>query len=292
MPQPALSQVSVLSPRSLAHEAGSSLLPVPYAHVVLPCPNNWRRSHSATSVCFTTAVPRRFRDPAGDRRRSAPSGARIGVLAVLHTWSQNLRHHPHLHCLVPAGGLALDRSRWVEPGVTSFYLCVCSAACFAASCSAFLKQSYRRNELCFSGTLTALSPPRAFHSLLPPCAKGVGGRLEASLRWARTRAEVSGPLYPPRRHLQRKAAQPRQRTGALPLARLQAQQPQRHDEPRCVEFIRRFLLHVLPAGFVKIRHFGLLANRNPARPSPCAGAISTPPPRTSAHCLPSRRSPH
>ena len=81
-----------------------------------PCRNNWRRSHCATSgssirLLFRAASETLLKIAADPRHL----GARIGVLAVLHTWSQNLRHHPHLHCLVPAGGLALDNSRWIEP---------------------------------------------------------------------------------------------------------------------------------------------------------------------------------
>jgi len=63
-------------------------------------------------------------------------GARIGVLAVLHTWSQNLQHHPHLHCLVPAGGMALDNSRWITTRRRGFFLPVrVLSRMFAASCS-------------------------------------------------------------------------------------------------------------------------------------------------------------
>ena len=213
-------------------------------------------------------------------------GARIGVLAVLHTWSQNLGHHPHLHCLVPAGGLALDRSRWVRSRRNFFLPVRVLSRMFRGKLLAFLKQSYRHNELCFSGKLAALSQPRAFHSLLwYPAQQGVGGLLQASLRRTRTRAEVPGPLHPPRRHLQRKAAQPRQRTGALPLARLQTQQPQQRHEPR------RGRVHPplpAPRPARRLRQDPpLRIARQPqphARPSPCAGSISTPPPRTSAHC--------
>src|SRR4030081_3304476 len=93
-------------------------------------------------------------------------GARIGALAVLHTWSQNLRHHPHLHCLVPAGGLALDHSRWVATRRGFFLPVRVLSRMFRGKLLAFLKQSYRRIELCFAGKLAELSTPRAFHSLL------------------------------------------------------------------------------------------------------------------------------
>ena len=92
----------------------ASLLPVPYAHVVFTVPEQLaplalRNQRLFYSLLFR-AASETLLEIAADPRHL---GARIGVLAVLHTWSQNLRHHPHLHCLVPAGGLALDNSRWI-----------------------------------------------------------------------------------------------------------------------------------------------------------------------------------
>src|SRR5258708_40215053 len=93
-------------------------------------------------------------------------GARIGALAVLHTWSQNLRHHPHLHCLVPSGGLALDNSRWVATK-PNFFLPVHVLSCmFRGKILAFLKQAYTSRQLRFPGTLADLAQPRPFRSLL------------------------------------------------------------------------------------------------------------------------------
>ena len=98
----------------MAHQAGTSLLPVPYAHVVFTVPEQLAPLALRNQRVFYTLL---FRAASETLLQIAadPShlGARIGVLAVLHTWSQNLRLHPHLHCLVPAGGLALDNSKWV-----------------------------------------------------------------------------------------------------------------------------------------------------------------------------------
>ena len=114
----------------------SSLLPVPYVHVVFTVPEQLaplalRNQRLFYNLLFR-AASETLLEIAADPRHL---GARIGVLAVLHTWSQNLGHHPHLHCLVPAGGLALDRSRWVRSRRNFFCRYVCSAACSAASCS-------------------------------------------------------------------------------------------------------------------------------------------------------------
>ena len=94
-------------------------------------------------------------------------GARIGILAVLHTWSQNLRFHPHLHCLIPAGGLAFDNSRWITTRRRGFFLPVrVLSRMFRGKLLSFLRQSYRRGELGFAGKLAALSAPHAFYSLI------------------------------------------------------------------------------------------------------------------------------
>ncbi len=145
----------------------SSLLPVPYAHVVFTIPEQlaplaFRNQRMFYNLLFR-AASETLLELAADPRQL---GARIGVLAVLHTWSQNLRHHPHLHCLVPAGGLALDHSRWVASRRGFFLPVRVLSRMFRGKLLAFLKQGYRRKQLCFPGTLAELSQPRAFHSLL------------------------------------------------------------------------------------------------------------------------------
>ena len=93
-------------------------------------------------------------------------GARIGILAALHTWSQNLQFHPHLHCLIPAGGLAPDNYRWIATKRHGFFLPArVLSHMFRGKTLNFLKQCYRRDELCFAGR-AALSAPRDFYSLL------------------------------------------------------------------------------------------------------------------------------
>ena len=228
------------------------------------CQSNWRRWHSATSVCFTTCYLGPLPRPCS---RSPPTprhlGARIGVLVVLHTWSQNLGHHPHLHCLVPAGGLALDRPRWIASRRDFFLPVRVLRRCFAAKLLAFLKQSYQHNELCFSGMSAVLSQPRDFHSLL------------SALRneeWV----VYSKPPFGGPEHVLKYRARYTQRV-AISNGRLlslghgqvrfrwrDSRQNNRNSDMSLdvTEFIRRSLLHVPPAGFVKIRHFGLLANRN------------------------------
>ena len=242
----------------------SSLLPVPYVHVVFTVPEPLaplalRNQRLFYNLLFR-AASETLLEIAADPRHL---GARIGVLAVLHTWSQNLGHHPHLHCLVPAGGLALDRSRWVRSRRNFFLPVRVLSRVFRGKLLAFLKQSYRHNELRFSGTLAALSQPRAFHSLLhtlrnkewvvyskPPFG-GPEHVLKYLARYTHRVAISNGRLLSLDHGQVRFRWRDSRHNNRSSIMTLDA-----------VEFIRRFLLHVLPAGFVKIRHFGLLANRN------------------------------
>jgi hypothetical protein len=242
----------------------SSLLPVAYAHVVFTVPEQLAplalRNQRVFYNLLFRAASETLLEIAADPRHL---GARIGTLAVLHTWSQNLRHHPHLHCLVPSGGLALDNSRWVATK-PNFFLPVHVLSCmFRGKMLAFLKQAYTSRQLRFPGTLADLAQPRPFRSLLnllrhkkwvvhskPPFG-GPEQVLKYLARYTHRVAISNGRLLSLDNGQVRfrwRDSRHNNRIGVMTL------------EP--VEFIRRFLLHVLPSGFVKIRHFGLLANRN------------------------------
>ena len=242
----------------------ASLLPVSYAHVVFTVPEQLGRLALRNQRLFYSllfrAASETLLEIAADPRHL---GARIGILAVLHTWSQNLQLHPHLHCLVPAGGLAFDNSQWIPTKRRGFFLPVrVLSRMFRSKLLSFLKQSYRRGELCFAGKLSDLSAPHAFHSLL------------TSLR--RTEWVVySKPPFGGPEHVLKYLARYTHRVAISNGRLLSLENSQvcfrwrdsRHNNHSSVmrleanEFIRRFLLHVLPSGFVKIRHFGLLANR-------------------------------
>jgi hypothetical protein len=242
----------------------ASLLPVPYVHVVFTVPEQlaplaFRNQRLFYNLLFRAASETLLKIAADPRHL----GARIGVLAVLHTWSQNLKLHPHLHCLVPAGGLAFDNSRWVPTRRHGFFLPVRALSrMFRGKLLSFLKQSYRRGELRF-GKLVALSKPRAFYSLLgklrrtdwvvyskPPFG-GPEHVLKYLARYTHRVAISNGRLISLENGFVRFRWRDSRHNNRSSTMRLEA-----------TEFIRRFMLHVLPAGFVKIRHFGLLANRN------------------------------
>ena len=110
-------------------------------------------------------------------------GADIGFLGVLHTWGQNLQHHPHIHCVVPAGGLAPDGSDGSAPRYDSSCPSTYSAASSAASSSAGLKQLFRQHKLQFHGSLQSLAEPRRFHAFPATALPRRLGRLrQATLR--------------------------------------------------------------------------------------------------------------
>jgi len=213
------------------------------------------------SLDLFRAVSETLMEIAADRHRL---GARIGILAVLHTWNQRLQHHPHLHCLVPSGGLAPDQSRWIACRPRSFLPAPVLSCMFRGKMLAFLKHAYDNHQLRFPGTLAAFSKPGPFHAMLSTL------RHQKWVVYAK--APFGGPEYvlkylAPYTH---RVALANGRLLDLNHGQVRFKWRDSRDNNRikvmsldALEFIRRFLLHVLPCGFVKIRHFGLLANRNP-----------------------------
>jgi hypothetical protein len=181
---------------------------------------------------------------------------------VLHTWGQNLLHHPHLHCVVPAGGLSADGAAWV-PGREDYYLPVkVLSRVFRGKFLAFLKQAIGRGQLAYHGSLAPLADPDEIERLLDRTvrthwvvyAKRPFGGPEQVLKYLARythRVAISN-----RRLLRLEGGQVTfswkdYAHGSQPSTMTLA----------AVEFIRRFLLHVLPSSFVKIRYYGFMANR-------------------------------
>jgi hypothetical protein len=213
---------------------------------------------------------------AADPRRL---GAHIGFLAVLHTWNQQLLHHPHLHCLIPAGGLSLDRSRWVRCRRRFFLPVKVLGTLFRGKFLAFLAVAYRKNRLHSLGSLAHLKDPAEFD------------RFVARLRGLRWVVYAKPPFGGPE-HVIKYLARYTHRV-AISNGRLLEMQDghvsfrwrdsadgnrQKRMTLDAVAFIRRFLLHVLPSGFVKIRHFGFLANRNRRESLALCRSLLPPPP--------------
>jgi len=245
----------------LAREA--ELLPVPYFHVVFTLPEALGplalQNPAVVYGVLFRAVSEAILEVAANPKRL---GAKIGFLAVLHTWGQNLMHHPHIHCVVPSGGLSKDRTAWV-PGREKFFLPVrVLSRVFRGKFIDFLKQAARRGKLTFHGNLASLANPHAFEQLLDQAVRHdwvvyakrpFGGPQQVLKYLARYTHRVA---ISNQRLLQFE-------NGQVTFSWKDYAHGNRQSTMTLVatEFIRRFLLHVLPSGFVKIRYYGFMANR-------------------------------
>ena len=256
----------------------SELLPVEYFHVVFTLPE------PISAIAFyNQAVVYRILFAAAETlttlgRDSTHLGAELGFFAVLHTWGQNLLHHPHLHCVVPGGGLSPDRLRWIccPPG---FFLPVrVLSRLFRRLFLQALAIAFAEGKLQFFGDLERLRDPTAFAAYLEPCRRS---------EWV---VYAKPPFGGPRQvlaYLSRythRVAISNQRLVSLEAGQVtfdwkDYRHPQKTKRMTVAadEFIRRFLLHVLPPGFQRIRHFGLLANRHrQEKLSLCRKLLTTP----------------
>jgi hypothetical protein len=241
----------------------TTLLPVPYTHVVFTLPHMLaplalQNPRLLYGLLFRAAAETLL-EVAADPRHL---GARIGFLAILHTWGQTLLHHPHIHCLVPAGGLALDHSRWI-PCRRGFFLPVrVLSRVFRGKWLALAREAYDKGLLDFHGTLDHLNDdPVAFARLLSRSrrhdwnvyAKPPFGGPEQALKYL---ARYTHRIAISNHRLLAVDA----RSVTLSWKDYAHGNRQRTLHLDTNEFIRRFLLHVLPSHFVRIRSYGLLAN--------------------------------
>jgi len=145
-------------------------------------------------------------------------GAEIGFLSVLHTWGQNPLLHPHVHCVIPTGGLSADQKRWVRPRYAFFLPVQVLSRVFRGKFVAGLKRAFRDGELCLPGALRPLSQDQTFRSFLRSLFRHDWVvYAKAPLRRAATRPPLSGPLHAPGSHLQSPARRFLQRHGYFPL---------------------------------------------------------------------------
>jgi Putative transposase/Transposase zinc-binding domain len=189
-------------------------------------------------------------------------GAEIGMVGILHTWGQNLLLHPHIHYAIPAGGLGLDHQRWVHPKYPFFLPVKVLSRVFRGKFIAGLKHLYRRKRLRCAGPAALLASPRHFAKLLR--------RLHRQ-DWVVYAKPAFGGAPQVLRYLGRythRVAISNHRLLAFDGERVTFRYKdyahggeQRKMTLSGTEFLRRFFLHVLPKGFVRIRHFGFLANR-------------------------------
>ncbi len=241
----------------------AELLPVPYFHIVFTLPHelsalilqNKRLLYDLLFRASAASLLELARDP-------KHLGADIGFLGVLHTWGQNLEHHPHVHYIVPAGGLALDGSRWIDSSRRFFLPVKALSRVFRGKFVAGLKQLFEQDKLQFHGSQLNLAAPGCFSGFL---------RQLFRQDWV----VYAKPPFGGADHVLNYLARYTHRV-AISNHRLVAFENDRvsfrwrdyaHGSKQKVmtlsadEFLRRFLLHVLPKGLVRIRHFGFFANR-------------------------------
>jgi hypothetical protein len=245
-------------------ERSAELLPVPYYHVVFTLPES--------VAALALHNPRElygllFRSATDTLREVATNpkwlGAQIGGLAVLHTWGQNLSHHPHVHCVIPGGGFSVDGASWV-PCRDNFFLPVrVLSRVFRGKFLAGLRRARQKERLKFLGAQARLTEDASFERWLDESVR---------TEWVvYAKAPFGGPeqvLKYLARYTHRVAISNQRLIGCdngqvtFRWKDYADGNVQKAMTVTAVEFLRRFLTHVLPRGFVKIRHFGFLANRH------------------------------
>ena len=245
-------------------EREAELLPVPYFHVVytLPAPIAdiaYQNKAQVYGILFKASAEATLRIAADPKRL----GARIGITSVLHTWGSAMTHHPHVHMIVPGGGLSAGGQRWIA-GRPDYLLPVpVLSRLFRGLVLSMLLEAHGEGHLKFSGEHTALAGEKAFKAFLAPLWRA---------KWVvYAKKPFAGPeavLAYLARYTHRVAISNSRLIAAgadgvtFKYKDYRVEGPERYKTMTLAphEFIRRFLLHVLPKGFHRIRHYGLLAN--------------------------------
>jgi hypothetical protein len=260
------------------------LLPTPYFHVVFTLPESLaalalQNKREMYGLLFR-ATAETLQQIAADPQHL---GAQIGFFCILHTWGQTLTAHPHLHCVVPGGGISLDGSRWVACRRPDFFLPVrVLSDRFRNLYLRYLQESYAAGKLQFHGELKRWSDPNSFARYLAP------------LRDRRWVVHAKPPFGGPEKVLDylgrytHRVAISNHRLQELKDGQVSfTYKDYKHQHQQKVmtlsadEFLRRFLMHVLPNRFQRIRHYGLLGNRHRAENlARCRALLAMPAPVT------------
>ena len=240
------------------------LLPIEYFHVVFTIPSELNHLVSMNQRVLYDLLFHSASETLAELTKDPKHlGAKVGMIGLLHTWGQNLMDHPHIHWIVTGGGLSPDGSRWISSRKGFFIPVRVLSALFRGKFLGLLKDCFQRGDLVFSANLRHLQDPGDFETFLrhlyhhkwvvycKPPFDGPKGVLQYLGRYTHRIAISNNRILTIRdgnvSFLWRDYADHnRQKTMTL----------------KADEFIRRFLLHVLPSRYVRIRHFGLLANRN------------------------------
>ena len=241
------------------------LLPIPYFHLVFTIPPSvaglaLQNKKTVFDILFRTSAQTLLTIAADPKHL----GATIGFFSILHTWGQNLLFHPHVHCVVTGGGLAPDGECWIRSRPHFFLSVRVLSRLFRHLFLAALDQAFIRGQLQFYGALAHLDQTGSFEKYLEPAKQA---------EWV---VYAKPPFGSPSHVIEylgrytHRVAICNQRLLAMDQEQVtfqykdyRSQYPQRSRAMRlpAEEFLRRFLLHVLPSGFQKIRHYGLFSNR-------------------------------
>jgi hypothetical protein len=239
------------------------LLDVPYFHVVFTLPHELnplclRNARILYDLLFRASADAMLEVAANPKRL----GAQIGFISILHTWGQNLLLHPHVHCVVPAGGLAADHERWIHPKYAFFLPVKVLSSVFRAKFVDGLRKAFRKGKLIFPGSIAQLANPKRFAAFVRSLFKQ---------QWVVYAKPAFGAPTLVLRYLGRythRVAISNHRLLAFDGERVTFRwrdyahgNKQRKMTLEATEFLRRFTQHILPRGFVRIRQFGLLTNK-------------------------------
>ena len=249
--------------RTWMEEREAELLPVAYFHIVFTLPSAigdiaYQNKRLIYDLLFKASAETMLTIAADPKHL----GARIAITSVLHTWGSAMTHHPHVHMIVPGGGIALDGSKWIAARPNFFLPVLVLSKLFRRLMLEKLVASHKAGELQFFGDHAHLAVTKAFAAFLAP------------LRRTRWFVYAKRPFAGPRavlaylsRYTHRVAISNRRLIAAdeqsvtFKVKDYRVEGPGRYTTMTLAtdEFIRRFLLHVLPKGFHRIRHYGLLA---------------------------------
>jgi Putative transposase/Transposase zinc-binding domain len=259
------------------------LLPTRYVHVVFTLPAPLARlalqNKKLIYGLLLHASAETLLEVARDPRHL---GAEIGFFSVLHTWNQKLNAHPHVHCVIPAGGLSLDHTQWIKSRSRFFLSIRVLRRVFRGKFVAALKQAFQSGRLSFPGSLALLAQPKTFAAWLRPLFRK---------DWVvYAKRPFGGPEYVLQylgRYTHRVAISNHRLVSFVEgKVTFRWRDSAHNNEQKLMtlsldEFLQRFLLHLLPKGFVRIRNFGFLANRRRATLLPLCfhllGAAQEPP---------------
>ena len=264
------------------------LLDVPYFHVVFTLPHELnplclRNARILYDLLFCASADTRLEVAANPKRL----GAQIGFISILHTWGQNLLLHPHVHCVVPARGFSADHKCWIRPKYAFFLPVDVLSSVFRARFVDELRRAFGQGKLVFPGPIAQLAKPKRFASFVDSLFRQ---------KWVVYAKPAFGAPTQVLRYLGRythRVAISNHRLLAFDGEHVTFRwkdyahgNRQRKMTLEATEFLRRFSQHILPQGFVRIRHYGFLVNTRRSTLLALARQLLTAAPKPAEACQP------